>query len=147
MTDDAMAALRKTLFDRLLRFTTRTDLSVTACVAGTSARREKRARNLTLQHDARSSCRSIGEGDRGPEILDLEQRAELSPGAVGYNERARSGQRLRAVGEVWRLADDPPLLRSAGPDQVANDDETAGDADPHLQPFLCGEPADRVDDR
>src|ERR1700752_888685 len=35
-------------------------------------------------------------GGSGPEILDLEQRAELSPGAVGYNERARSGQRLQA---------------------------------------------------
>jgi len=37
MTDDTMAALRETLFDRLLRFTTRTDLSVTAYVEGTSA--------------------------------------------------------------------------------------------------------------
>jgi len=37
MTDDTMATLRKTLFDRLLRFTTRTDLSVTAYVEGTSA--------------------------------------------------------------------------------------------------------------
>jgi hypothetical protein len=37
MTDDTMAALRKTLFDRLLRFTTLTNLSVTAFVEGTSA--------------------------------------------------------------------------------------------------------------
>jgi hypothetical protein len=37
MTDDTMAALRETLFDRLLRFTTRTDLSVTAYVEGKSA--------------------------------------------------------------------------------------------------------------
>jgi hypothetical protein len=37
MTDDTMAALRETLLDRLLHFTTRTDLSVTACVEETSA--------------------------------------------------------------------------------------------------------------
>jgi hypothetical protein len=37
MTDDTMAALRETLLDRLLRFTTRTVLPVTAYVEGTSA--------------------------------------------------------------------------------------------------------------
>ena len=40
-----------------------------------------------------------------------------------------------------------PLLGGAGADQIANDDEASGDADPHIQRFLCGEPADRVDDR
>jgi hypothetical protein len=34
----------------------------------------------------------------GPEILDLEQGADLSPGAVGYDQGARSGQRLQAGG-------------------------------------------------
>src|ERR1700751_3750985 len=61
-----LVALPETLLDPLLRFTTRTDLSVTACVEWTSARRGKRARNLTLQHNARSPCRSIGERNRGP---------------------------------------------------------------------------------
>jgi hypothetical protein len=37
MTEDTMAALGETLFDRLLRFTTRTNLSLTAYVEGTSA--------------------------------------------------------------------------------------------------------------
>jgi hypothetical protein len=37
ITDDTIAALRETLLDRLLRFTTRTDLSVAAYVEGTSA--------------------------------------------------------------------------------------------------------------
>ena len=35
---------------------------------------------------------------------------------------------------------------AAGADQIANDDEASGDADPHVQWLLCGEPADRVDD-
>ena len=49
--------------------------------------------------------------------------------------------------EVWRLADYAPLLRSTGTNQIANHDEAAGDADPHVQRLLRGEPADRVDDR
>src|SRR6516165_12308839 len=70
-------------------------------------------------------------GERlGTEILDLEQRAELSPGAVGNNECARSGQRLQAGGEVWRFADDAPLLRSTGTDQIADHDEAGGGANP-----------------
>ena len=51
-----------------------------------------------------------------PEILDLEQRADLSPGAVGNNQGARPSQPLQAGGEVWRLADYAPLLRGIGTD-------------------------------
>src|SRR6516162_5256237 len=83
----------------------------------------------------------------GPEILDIEQRAELSPGAVGNDQGARPRQRLQAGGEVWRLADHAPLLRGTSTDQIANDDEASGDTNPHVQRLLCGEPADRVDDR
>ena len=87
-------------------------------------------------------------GERlGAEILDLEQRADLSPGAVGNDQGARPGQRLQTGGEVWRLADHAPLLRGTRADQIANDDEAGGDADPNVQRLLCGEPADRVDDR
>jgi len=42
---------------------------------------------------------------------------------------------------------DAPLLRGTGSDQITDDDEAGGDADPHVQRLLCGEPADRVDDR
>jgi hypothetical protein len=83
----------------------------------------------------------------GPEILDLEQHTDLSPGAVGYDQGARPGQRLQSGGEVRGLADHAPLLCGAGADQIANDDEASGDAEPHVQRLLCGEPADRVDDR
>jgi hypothetical protein len=67
------------------------------------------------------------------EVLDLEQRADLSPGAVGNNQRPRSGQGLQAGGEVWRLADHDALLRGGGADQITDHDETAGDAEPHVQ--------------
>src|SRR6516164_585207 len=87
-------------------------------------------------------------GERlGPEILDLEQRANLSPRAVGNDQGARPGQRLQAGGEVWRLADHVALLRRTRSDQIANHDEAAGDANPHVQRLWCGEPADGVDDR
>src|SRR5215472_4363808 len=91
----------------------------------------------------------LGEtGERlRPEILDFEQGADLSPGAVGNDHGAGPGQRLQTGGEVWALADDAALLPSTGTDQIANDDEASGDADPHVQRLLCGEPADRVDDR
>src|SRR5215468_793671 len=49
--------------------------------------------------------------------------------------------------EVWRLANDAPLLRRTCADQIAHDDEASGDANPNVQRLLCGEPADRVDDR
>jgi len=70
-------------------------------------------------------CRlRLGEpGERlGAEILDLEQGAELSPGAVGNDQGARPGQRLQTGGEVWRLADHPALLRRTRTDQIADDD-------------------------
>jgi hypothetical protein len=82
-----------------------------------------------------------------PEILDLEQRADLSPGAVGYDQGAGPGQCLQAGGEVGGFADHAPLLRRTGADQIADDDKTAGDADPHVQWFRGREPADRFDDR
>src|ERR1700745_2242229 len=77
-------------------------------------------------------CGSAKTGERlGPEILDLEQGADLTPGAVGHDQGARPGQRLQAGGEVWRLADDAPLLRGTRADQIANDDKATGDAKPH----------------
>ena len=56
------------------------------------------------------------------------------------------GQRLQPGGEVRRLADDPALLRRARADQIADHDEPAGDAEPHVQRLRRREPADRVDD-
>jgi hypothetical protein len=82
-----------------------------------------------------------------PEILDLEQGADLSPGAVGNDQAARPGRRLQTGGEVWSFADHAALLRSTLADQIADHDEAGGDANPHVQGLLCDEPADRVDDR
>src|SRR4029077_2049072 len=63
----------------------------------------------------------------------------------GYNWRAL----VEAdIGRYKRVILRPPaFLRRAGADQIADDDEAGGDADPHVQRLLCGEPADRLDDR
>jgi len=52
-----------------------------------------------------------------------------------------------ATAEAERRQLTVTLLRSTRTDQIANDDEAAGDADPHVQRLGCCEPADRVDDR
>jgi hypothetical protein len=75
------------------------------------------------------------------------QRGGAPPGGVGNNQGARPGQRLQTGGEVWGFADDTSLLRGAGTNKIANDDEAAGDADPNVQRLGRGDPADRVDDR
>ena len=56
------------------------------------------------------------------------------------------GQRLQPGGKVRRLADDPALLCGTLADQIADHDEPAGDAEPHVQRLRRREPADRVDD-
>jgi hypothetical protein len=50
---------------------------------------------------------------------------------TGRFSRSRLGQRL-PPGEVRRLPDDPALLCGTGADQIAHDDEAAGDAQPHI---------------
>jgi hypothetical protein len=80
------------------------------------------------------------------EILDLEERADLAPRTVTSHERARLGQRLHPGSEVRRLADHSALLRRAHADQIADHDEAAGDAEPHIQRFRCSQSADCVDD-
>jgi hypothetical protein len=43
------------------------------------------------------------------------------------------------------LADHAALLRGTRPDQIADDGEASGDANPNVQRLLCGKPVDRVD--
>jgi CHASE2 domain-containing sensor protein len=111
-------------------------------------RTEARQREIRNADDTPGALWLGKTGERlGAEILDLEQRPDLSPGAVGNDQGARPGQRLQTGGEVWRLADHAALLRGTRADQIADDDEASGDANPNVQRLLCGEPADRLDDR
>jgi hypothetical protein len=105
----------------------------------------------TSTKNRKRSDRSIGEtGERlGPEILDLEQRADLSPGAVGNDQGARPGQRLQAGCEVWRLADDarscaaPAPIRSPTTRPVAMPIRTFNSSDvaSRLTPSITASPA------
>src|SRR5215831_12693505 len=81
-----------------------------------------------------------------PEILDLEQSADLPTRAFGNDERTRLGESLEPCGKVWRLANDAALLRSTRADQVADDDQPAGNPEPDVQWLLRRQPADGVDD-
>ena len=56
------------------------------------------------------------------------------------------GQRLEPGGEVRGLADHPALLRGTCADQIADDNQSAGNAEPNVQRLGCDGSADRVDD-
>lgn len=70
----------------------------------------------------------------------------MAPRRVGDDDGVGSGERLQARGEIGRLADYRLLLRRPGAEQVADDDEPGGDAEPHLEALGNLEPADGVDD-
>jgi hypothetical protein len=57
------------------------------------------------------------------------------------------GQRLQAGSKIRHFAYGTALLRRTGTDQIADHDQSAGDAEPHVQRVGRRELADRVDDR
>ena len=61
--------------------------------------------------------------------------------------RLGGGYGLEAGRQVRRLTDDVTLLRRALADQVADNDEPAGDPDPRRQGLWQVERGDRIDDR
>ena len=69
----------------------------------------------------------------GPEVLKLEQIAEKPSRAFGDDHHVRLGDPLQARREVRRLADDAALLRLPRSDQVADDNQSGGNADTGLQ--------------
>ncbi len=81
-----------------------------------------------------------------PEILDLEQRADLPARALGNDERPWLGEHLQPGGQVRGLTDYAALLCGTRADQIADHDQAAGDAEPHIQRLRRRDPADRVDD-
>ena len=85
----------------------------------------------------------------GAQIRVLEQTAGQPPRARRDHHRARLGQGLQPRREVRRLADHRLFLRGALADQIADDHQPGGDADPHLQWRRRGgvEPGHRLDQR
>jgi hypothetical protein len=70
---------------------------------------------------------------RAPRSLIVEQPAGQSPRAWRDHHGPRLGQRLQPRREVRRLADHRLFLRRALADQIPDDHQPGGDADPHLQ--------------
>ena len=64
--------------------------------------------------------------------LKLEQAAEQILGRLADENRVGRRQCLKPRGEVRGFADDGALLRGAGADDLADDDQTGGDADARL---------------
>ena len=69
----------------------------------------------------------------GTQIRVLEQTAGQPPRARRDHHRPRLGQRLQPRREVRRLADHRLFLRRTLADQIPDDHQPGGDADPHLQ--------------
>src|SRR6516165_12483065 len=66
-------------------------------------------------------------------VLKLEQIAHELPSALRNDHAVRLCNALQARRKVWRLANDGLLLRSAGSDQIADDNKTCCNADSSLQ--------------
>ena len=66
----------------------------------------------------------------GTEVVELEQAADQAPRRRADHDRAGRGQRLEPRREVRHFADHDLLLRRAGADQLADDDEAGRDPDP-----------------
>ena len=64
--------------------------------------------------------------------FELEQPAQQILRRFADENGVRSGERLQPRGEIGRFADNGALLRRAGADDFADDDQTGGDADPGL---------------
>src|SRR5215472_6572977 len=105
-----------------------------AFLVAADERRRLRAQRLEAADDAAFADHLPGArrpdeaGERlRPEVLNLEQTAELAPRAIGDDHPVGRGDGLQAGRQVRRLADDAALLRGTLADQVADDDEAAGD--------------------
>src|SRR5262249_8696517 len=67
------------------------------------------------------------------EITILEQITDQPAGVRGDDDRVGLGERLQPGGEVGGFADDRLLLRRSLANQIADDHQPSGDADPCLQ--------------
>ena len=67
------------------------------------------------------------------EVLQLEEVADEPPRAFGDDDAVRFCDPLQPRGQVRRVPDDAVLLRFAGADEVADDDDARSDADPRMQ--------------
>src|ERR1700730_15758415 len=104
------------------------------------------APDATLSDHTPGALRLAKTGERlWAEILDLEQCADLSPRALGNDERAWLSKRLEPGSQVRGLVDNSALLCCTRANQIADHDQPAGDAEPHVQPLQRRETADRVD--
>jgi hypothetical protein len=77
--------------------------------------------------------------------LKLEQVAHELPGAFGNHDAVRLCNALQACRKVRRLANNGLLLRSAGANQIADNDQSRRDTDARLKRGVGLEPPNGCD--
>ena len=70
----------------------------------------------------------------------IEELAQEPARDAGDEHAMRFGERLQPGGEIGRVADDGLLLRGAAADDLADDDEAGGDADPRGERAVADAP-------
>jgi len=112
--------------------------------------RSKSALECALRDHRKCGCGVLGylEG-LSSERTQQEQVADEMTGLVSNDHHARLARALQPCREIWGIADNRLLLRCAFTDQIADDHQSARDADARQQ-SLCGGSAelrDRMYDR
>ena len=113
-------------------------LGLTPDEAGQSRRMRRVETALALGHAERRIgldrlCEAL---DRVPaQVLQAEPVADQPPRRGAYDDAARISEALQPRGEIGRIADDRLLLRGASSDNIARDDESGRDPDPHGELF------------
>ena len=79
------------------------------------------------------------------EVFQLKEIAEELSRALGDDDRVRLGDALQTCRKVRGLADDAPLLSLARSDQIADHDQSGGNAHAGLQGSAGLQPAHRCD--
>src|SRR5205807_5917258 len=90
-------------------------------------------KNMALVHCSDNALSTAGvlpgHGPSSKVSTTSPSRAEHLSCALGDHDHVRLGDALQTRSEVWCLADNAALLRLAGADQVADDNEPGCDAD------------------
>ena len=82
-----------------------------------------------------------------PRSAVLEEIADQPARTRGDDDLVRLGQRLQTGGEVRCFPDDRLLLRRSFANQISDDHQPSGDADPGLQPCCRIEGGDAFGER
>ena len=79
------------------------------------------------------------------EISKLKRPAEQPPGRSGNQDLVRTGERLQARRQIWCFSHQGKLSSRPITDEIAGDDNAAGDSDADLKPLRSGQGGQRLE--